>query len=128
MPWSRAPQAKFSVAGGHFQYQAAKLLGLQKVGITRSIRITKKQPDRAMIEKSLVISEIYVPAKRRKTLDQSRVDILAEDILENGQTTPIQVRQGKGRVVLVEGLHRLEACKALGEELIRGYLVQARRY
>jgi sulfiredoxin len=81
-----------------------------------------------MIEKDFPIEEIYVPAKKRKSLDEAKIDPLAEDILENGQTTPIQVRQGKGRVVLVEGLHRLEACKALGEKLIRGYLVQARRY
>jgi sulfiredoxin len=81
-----------------------------------------------MIEKDFPIEEIYVPAKKRKSLDEAKIDALAEDILENGQTTPIQVRQGKGRVVLVEGLHRLEACKALGEENIRGYLVQARRY
>jgi sulfiredoxin len=81
-----------------------------------------------MIEKDFPIEEIYVPAKKRKSLDEAKIDALAEDILENGQTTPIQVRQGKGRVVLVEGLHRLEACKALGEEIIRGYLVQARRY
>ena len=81
-----------------------------------------------MIEQTLEIESIYVPAKRRKTLDKARVEALAEDILENGQTTPIQVRQGKERVVLVEGLHRLEACKALGEENIRGFMVQARRY
>jgi sulfiredoxin len=81
-----------------------------------------------MIEQTLEIESIYVPAKRRKTLDEARVEALAEDILENGQTTPIQVRQGKERVVLVEGLHRLEACKALGEEQIRGFMVQARRY
>ena len=81
-----------------------------------------------MIEQTLEIESIYVPAKRRKTLDEARVEALAEDILENGQTTPIQVRQGKERVVLVEGLHRLEACKALGEENIRGFMVQARRY
>ena len=81
-----------------------------------------------MIEKNFTIEEIYVPAKRRKMLDEDRVNVLAEDILENGQTTPIQVRQGKGRMVLVAGLHRLEACKALGEEKIRGFVVQARRY
>ena len=81
-----------------------------------------------MIEKTFAIKDIYVPAKRRKTLDEALVETLAEDMLENGQTTPIQVRQGKERVVLVEGLHRLEACKALGEDNIRGYLVQARRY
>ena len=32
------------------------------------------------------------------------------------------------RLVLVEGLHRLEACKALGEETIIGMLVQARQH
>ena len=81
-----------------------------------------------MIENDFKIEDIYVPAKRRKLLDQDRVDALAEDILENGLKVPIQVRQGKERVVLVEGLHRLEAAKALGEEEIRGFLVQARRY
>ncbi len=81
-----------------------------------------------MIEKSFDIENIYVPAKRRSTLDDNKVAILAEDILENGMTTPIQVRQGKGRMVLIEGLHRLEACKALGEETIRAFLVQARKH
>ena len=28
----------------------------------------------------------------------------------------------------IEGLHRLEACKALGEETIVGYLVQAAKH
>ena len=80
-----------------------------------------------MIEKDFKIEDIYVPAKRRKTLKDDLVDTLAEDILENGLKIPIQVRQGKERVVLVEGLHRLEAAKALGELEIRGFLVQARR-
>lgn len=74
------------------------------------------------------IDQIYVPVKRMKTLDASRVTALAEAILEEGQTTPIQVREGKGRYVLIEGLHRLEAMKALGESEIDGYLVQARRW
>ena len=43
-----------------------------------------------------------------------------------GQQTPIMVRKDGDRFVLVEGLHRLEACKQLGEETILGYLVQAR--
>ncbi len=74
------------------------------------------------------INEIYVPAARRKTLDPAKAEELAEDILENGQKVPIQVRQGKGRFVLVEGLHRLEACISLGEEKIPAYLVQARKF
>jgi ParB-like chromosome segregation protein Spo0J len=67
-----------------------------------------------------------VPVKRVKTLEAAKVEALANDILENGQTTPIRVRQGKGRYVLIEGYHRLEALRALGEENIDGYVVQAR--
>jgi ParB-like chromosome segregation protein Spo0J len=49
-------------------------------------------------------------------------------MLESGQRTPILVRRDGERLVLVEGLHRLEACKALGEETIVGLVVQARRH
>ena len=76
--------------------------------------------------KTFKIDEIYVPAKRRKTLDMKVVDEIAESMLERGQLTPILVRQGKGRFVLIEGLHRLEACRALGEETIVGVIVEAR--
>ena len=48
-------------------------------------------------------------------------------MIDEGQKTPIQVRQGDGRLVLVEGLHRLEACRALGEDTIKAIFVQARR-
>ncbi|MBC8337526.1 MAG: ParB N-terminal domain-containing protein [Rhodospirillales bacterium] len=74
------------------------------------------------------IDEIYVPTARRKTLDEAKAAELAEDILENGLKIPIQVRQGKGRFVLAEGLHRLHACISLGEEKIPAYLVQARKF
>lgn len=74
------------------------------------------------------VAEIYVPTKRKGTLEQDKVDMLAESILENGHRTPIQVREGKGRYVLVEGLHRLEALKALGEETIDALIVAARKY
>ena len=55
-----------------------------------------------------------------------KVEALARDILENGQTTPIRLRKDGERFVLIEGLHRLEALRALGEETVEGYLVQAR--
>ena len=74
------------------------------------------------------IEQIYVPVKRKKTLDAAKVTALAEAILEEGQKTPIQVREGKDRLVLIEGLHRLEALKALGETKIDAYIVQARRW
>jgi ParB-like chromosome segregation protein Spo0J len=38
------------------------------------------------------------------------------------------VRQGNGRYVLVEGLHRLEACRALGEQTIDSIIVRARQH
>jgi ParB-like chromosome segregation protein Spo0J len=78
--------------------------------------------------KPLKTASIYVPTKRRATLDPSKVAQLAESILDRGQTTPIMVREDGERFVLVEGLHRLEACKSLGEETILAYLVQARRH
>ena len=77
-------------------------------------------------KKSYPIAEIYVPAKRAKTLDPAKVEALAEDMLEHGQKVPIRLRQGNGRFVLQEGLHRLEALRALGEEMVDGYLVRAR--
>jgi ParB-like chromosome segregation protein Spo0J len=74
------------------------------------------------------IADIYVPAKRRKTLDAARVESLAEAILEEGMTTPIMVRADKARWVLVEGLHRLEALRALGETRIAAFRVQPRQH
>lgn len=38
------------------------------------------------------IDDIYVPAKRRKTLEPDKVASLAESILEEGLKIPIQVR------------------------------------
>jgi len=75
---------------------------------------------------SLPIAKIYVPVKRRATLKEAVVHEIAESILEVGQQAPIRVRQDGDRYVLVEGLHRPEACKALGEESILGFLVSAR--
>lgn len=76
----------------------------------------------------ITIADIYVPTARRKTLHPETVRLLAEDIMENGMKTPIQVRKDVNRYVLVEGLHRLEAAKWLGETIIDSYLVQARRH
>jgi ParB-like chromosome segregation protein Spo0J len=74
----------------------------------------------------LAIADIYVPIKRWRELDPARAAALAEDILEKGLTVPIRVRADGARYVLVEGLHRLEACRSLGEETIAAVLAQAR--
>ena len=74
------------------------------------------------------VADIYVPVKRRATLKQKRVDEIAASMLENGQQTPILVRPDGARFVLIEGLHRLEAAKALGEKTIVGFRVDARKH
>ncbi len=80
-----------------------------------------------LTKQTFAIASIRVPVKRRKTLEAEKVLRLAEDILENGQLTPIRVRpDGEGLYILVEGLHRLEALTALGEETVEGYQVKAR--
>ncbi len=77
---------------------------------------------------TLPIDRIRVPVKRAKTLNEAKVAELAESILEEGQKVPIQVRADGDGYVLIEGLHRLEAQKELGEATIEGYLVQARKH
>ena len=74
------------------------------------------------------IDKIYVPTAKAKTLDPDKVLPLAEDILENGHKSPIYVRIGKGRFVLQEGLHRVEAMKLLGSTTIKGHIVQAKKH
>ena len=71
------------------------------------------------------IDEIYIPAAKRTPIDAEKVQALAESIAENGLQSPILLRPDKERYVLVSGLHRLEACKALGESKVKANLVQA---
>ena len=70
-----------------------------------------------MRREKFAIANIYVPVKRRATLKPETV-----------QQVPILVRPDGDRFVLIHGLHRLEACKALGEETIYGYLTQAPKH
>ncbi len=78
-----------------------------------------------LVKELFPVAQIRVPVKRAKTLDAAKVQEIAESMLEEGQTTPIRVRKSKDGYVLIEGLHRLEALKALGEETVEGYLVRA---
>ena len=81
-----------------------------------------------MKRETIAIADIYVPVKRRATLEQKRVDEIALSILDNGLQAPILVRPDGARFVLVEGLHRLEAAKSLGEQSIACFLVEARKH
>jgi len=78
-----------------------------------------------LIKETFSFADVRIPAKRKKTLDPMKVQEIAEDILENGQTTPIKLRSGKAGFVLIEGYHRLEALRALGEDRVEGFLVRA---
>jgi sulfiredoxin len=71
---------------------------------------------------SILIAQTEVP-KRRETLDASKVQALAGSILDQGLVSPILIREDCDRFALNEGLHRLEASRALGEESIAAYLV-----
>jgi ParB-like chromosome segregation protein Spo0J len=81
-----------------------------------------------MKRETFEIARIYVPVKRRASLEQGKVEEIAASILANGLLTPILVRPDGDRFVLVEGLHRLEAAKSLGETSIAGYRVSARKH
>ena len=81
-----------------------------------------------MKRENFPVAKIYVPIERRKTLVQARVDEIAASMLKDGQQVPIKVRPDGERFVLIEGLHRLEAAKALGEVTIVGYRVDARKH
>lgn len=77
---------------------------------------------------SIKIADIYIPTALRKPVDPAKVTALAESIADKGLETPILVRPDKARYVLVSGLHRIEACKALGETTILVNIVQARKF
>lgn len=72
----------------------------------------------------LKLSALYIPVKRRNGLEADRIDALAEEILEDGQKVPIQVRRDKKwEFVVVNGAHRIEAVKLLGEDTIEAFIV-----
>lgn len=74
------------------------------------------------------IEDIYIPTARRKELDQSKVDELVERMLNGEPEKPVRVRKGKGRLVLIQGVHRVEAGRALGGKEIGAYIVQAPKF
>lgn len=84
----------------------------------------------SMLKSELVrIAEIYIPTKRRTGLDAEKIEELAESILEEGQKVPIQVRRdAKKGFILVNGAHRIEALKLLGEEEIDAFIVREGNY
>lgn len=71
-------------------------------------------------QETLFVENITVPAHRARGLNIEAVDRLAESIKRIGLQTPITVRYDDttGDVILVAGLHRLEAARRLGWDTI----------
>ncbi len=75
------------------------------------------------------IDGIYIPAKLKKDIDEAKITERAESLLEEGEQSPIQVRRDEKKgFVLVKGLNRLEAYRALGETEIECLIVAARQH
>jgi ParB-like chromosome segregation protein Spo0J len=90
--------------------------------------LDEKRKEIMLTAKRVPIDDIYIPTARRKTLHPETVRVLAEDILENGLKAPIRIRFDGKRYILVEGLHRMEAMKWLGDTEIDAYLVHAQKH
>ena len=81
-----------------------------------------------MKRETIPIADIYVPTKRRGNPRTKASRRTRRQHSRQGPQAPILVRADGARFVLVEGLHRLEAAKALGEQTIVAFLVDARRH
>jgi sulfiredoxin len=127
-PGRREDDRRFPVGKQALGANGRRLASLLPSAYTPGSRTGDSGQSRMMKKEKFPIADIYVPVKRRATLKPETVQEIAQSMLENGQQTPILVRRDGARFVLVEGLHRLEACKALGEETIFGYLVQAAKH
>jgi phage N-6-adenine-methyltransferase len=64
------------------------------------------------------IADIEIPSNRLRALNVKKVKEIAESINFNGQLHPIAVCKSGEKLTLMAGLHRLEACKLLGYDLI----------
>jgi sulfiredoxin len=86
-------------------------------------------PSVMMKRETFAVADIYgAPVERRVTLVRKRVDESPPACSTSASKHQILVRADGARFVLVEGLHRLEAAKALGEKTIIGFRVEARKH
>ncbi len=79
-------------------------------------------------EVSVNIEDIFLPKARQEEIDQVEIDRICEDIMNEVDQRPIQVRKGKGRLVLIKGTNLLEARRALGDTTIGAYIVAAQQF
>jgi sulfiredoxin len=73
------------------------------------------------------IEDIYVPVKLKKAFEAASVEKFTDLLMNDETLAPVLVRKDpKKGLVLVKGVHRLEACRDVGDVTIKGFLVHAR--
>lgn len=73
----------------------------------------------------IAIADIVV-ADRLGTVQEAWVDAIATSMAESSQHTPIRVAKAKGKKYrLIDGAHRIEAKRQLGEKTIRAEITKA---
>ena len=75
------------------------------------------------IVENLYLDAVKVPRKHRP-LNEEKVRAIAASIQQVGLRTPITVREQKNQVILVAGLHRLEAVRRLGWDAIPCFTIE----
>src|SRR3546814_14998837 len=78
-------------------------------------------------DQKIPIADIYVPAKRRTTLNPETVEQTAGATMEEGQKSPILARHDGARYLMVAGPHRPEARRAPGGTTTPALRAQARK-
>ena len=73
--------------------------------------------------KQININNISIP-ERIRGINKDEVAKIAHSISEAGQLQPILVRGENGHYYLIDGAHRLEACKSLGMDEIKADIVE----
>ena len=82
-----------------------------------------------MKRENIAIADIYVPIKRRATLEQKRVDEIAASILDKGLQAPILVRtDGAPSALAASSRCRPSTSTKRAEKTIVGFLVDARKH
>ena len=86
--WGRYPRRKRACAIGWRNWALTAEPTVSRISLTNHATLRTAM----MKRENFAVDAIYVPIKRRTTLDPKRVDEIAQSMLADGQKTPILVR------------------------------------